>query len=685
MDTQQELYQLLDAADKAGNQQDVNDILAAIQQFQSTPPPPAQMQLPPEPDMGVAHSAGIPQQGGSQSLVSKTLDFFNAPKMSPEMRSKVGGAAETYGDSALLGFGSEYQSLIDAMEKGDMGEYSTSLQDRVSRRKDFMEENPKSAIAASLAGGLTSGGVANPRNLLKLTGLGAVEGAGGMEENRLLGAGIGAPLAFGSGAALKAAGAIPKMRTGLRNLFPETLDGSDMSEKAVDKQARRTVAVLADRMNGLRDIPENANFSVMERLRGGTRLGEAISGQSDEGGRIVRESGIIERADGDVALERLAKATGLDDKQIDAALRTGDSLDKSRRAIGKRIEEQVAKTRNEPLDNQEKFAEFFELPGIRKSGVVQKAMDSLEDRGKKVLRDVNPDDPNAISVNEELAQEVSRELQGMIDSAKSTDLIPSNSADYSRLLDLRQQWQDLLEKSTTSKTLKKLRGDYRNIIRKQGALEKGLMGEGLDDSYRLAKVQGGQKGIEPKIFQKGVRTNLAAKNGLLGRLKDPDTMRRLKKILPDADINKFETAVKVENIISDTATSLKRGLDHLEGSVAPQTLGGKTQAKPESIIEALSGKRAYSPIGGVFLIGNEALEAINRTDLPDATVKRVAQLITQSGEDADKFVQELLRTDLPKYQKEKVFRTMRKTMLNAIGVGSAAAGTSSLQDAMSNR
>jgi hypothetical protein len=423
----------------------------------------------------------------------------------------------------------------------------------------------------------------------------------------------------------------------------------------------------------------------MERLQGGTRLGEAIAGQSDEGGRIIRESGLIERADDLPALKRLMKSTGLDDAQVDAAIRTTESLDTSRKNVGKRIEEQVAKTRNEPLKNQGEFAKFFELPGIRKPGVVQKAMDSLEDRGKKVLRDVDPNDPNAVMVNEELAQEISRELQGMVDSAKSTDLIPSNSADYSRLLDLRQQWQELLEESTDNKTLKKLRGNYRDVIRKQTAFEKGLIGEELDDSLRLALTQRGQKGIEPKLFQKGIRTNLAAKNNLLSRLKTPEVQLRLEKILPDADINKFETAVKVENIISDTATSLKRGLDRLEGSVAPQTLGGKTQSQPESIIEALSGKRAYSPIGGAFLLGNEALEAINRTDLPDATIKRLSEVMTMTGEDADRFVQELLDIDIPKYQKEKIFRTMRKTMLNAIGVGSAAAGTSSLQDAMSNR
>jgi hypothetical protein len=250
------------------------------------------------------------------------------------------------------------------------------------------------------------------------------------------------------------------------------------------------------------------------------------------------------------------------------------------------------------------------------------------------------------------------------------------------MIDLRRQWEELLEQSTTNKTLKQLRSKYRGAIRKQDSFLEGVRGEGLDDSYKLAMKQKSQQGIESKLFQKGVRTNLASRNGLIGRLRDPDTLGRLKKVLPEADLNKFDTAVQVENVISDTAKALQRGLDRLEGGVAAQTVGGKTRAKPESIIEALSGKRAYSPIGGVFLLGNEALEAINRTDLPEAVTTRITQYLTKTGPDGERFIQEILDSDLPKYQKEKVFRALRKTMLNAMATGTVATGTT-VQDAMS--
>lgn len=660
----------------AGATQD--EIFEYAQTQFSAPEMPQQEIAPPQLDMVPSHQTAAPPPGGSQSLVSKALGAFGAPALSPESKQYLGGLGETYGDAALLGFGSEYGAGLEALRQRDTGAYGEEMSRRTKAKQRFAQENPKTAIAASIAGGLTGGLAAAPKSLLGTLALGGVEGAGTMEEDRLMGGVLGAGGAGLVAGGLKAAQALPGVKRGLSNLFPKAADEIKLPENKLDQQARRALSAFASRTGGVDEAVPNAPIlSVAERLKGGNQLVRSLAASSDEGARVVRESGLADRAKN--VSERLRSTTGLDDAQVAKADKTFNKLSEKISDIGIKIEKRVVETRDVPLKNQAKLQEFLDLPGNR--GVLKEAVDALKNRGKPIQYGADGD-ANQIMINEELAQEIAHRLSGKVTALKPNDFMPTNTADYAMAQNLKHQFDDILAESTTDPTLRKLRKDYSKANKRRSSFESGVTGEGLENDLKLLQQSGKRTGKQGALFAEGTRGNLASGNNLMTRLQNPDTMRRLKTILPEADINKFETAVQVENIVKNTSDTIDTGLDYLNGRISKETFEGKIQARAMSVLETMSGKRAYSPIGGVFLLGNEVLEAMGRTDLPEPVIERVASMVTRTGDDANVLLKQLVEIDIPKFQKEKVLRTMKRVLTNAAGIG-AAATPASLQEALS--
>lgn len=135
-------------------------------------------------------------------------------EVDPTGQSYLGGLARTFvGQGMAMGWGDE---AIARLRQLGGAEYEKALADERAKVKSFKEMNPKTAIAAELAGGFATpglgvaGGIIKPaatlgKRILQSSalgsGVGAVAGAGHADEDRMGGAATGA----GVGAALGAA------------------------------------------------------------------------------------------------------------------------------------------------------------------------------------------------------------------------------------------------------------------------------------------------------------------------------------------------------------------------------------------------------------------------------------------------------------------------------------------------
>jgi hypothetical protein len=695
MDLEQ-MYQALAAADSQGATEDAQAIANMIARAQAAavPPPPQQQ----------------PEPVSKMDQVTKAAaESFWSPFGSGGSPNQPHQAQDSFLDSVAWGAGPAIKSagtaLSDIAVRDDVSlqdfpsQYKKRREEYRSKKDQFKKENPKTALATDIAGSMVGGSVplmggakiALP-TVKHAMGYGALEGSVqgylGADPGKEKGAAVAGAVFGGLAPGLmvgveKIAKGVPKLMSGLRKMIPGA--EPQLTEETLDAAAKRAMTIQADRLGVNNGVLSDPDLVVAEKMTGGQNLLESVAAYSDEGGKLLKDSDILQRADAKKSVERLRKNTKLDDSTIHDLITTEVKLDSKLSDVGSLIEEQVVKTRNKPLANQEEFFRQMELPGNK--GILRKAVNRLKNRGKEPLRDPNAEDPNAIIANEELVQEIASIMSGKTKSLRPTKFESKDPSEYAESVELYSRFNDFLVDSTSDPTLKALRDQYRIIGREQAALQEGFMAKGLEDSKSLVESLA-SKGTtnETDLYRKGVQGNLASKGNLQGRLSEGDTLSRYDKIAGNTDETEaFSKAVAKENTISETAKRVQKGLNQLYGDTAGGTLGGKTQKRAETIMEAIVGKRAYSIPGAGWLLSNEVLESVNRTDLPEAVSVRIAEMLTKSGDDGTKFLQDLLASDLPKYQKQKAAEAVARGVRNVRATALAAGASTGIQSALGAR
>ena len=227
-------------------------------------------------------------------------------------------ARTALGQGALLGFGDEIEAGLRT-GFGLLGDYDKTVGDVRSNVKDFAKENPKTALAAEIGGGLITGGVGGARaagtaigrKVLEkagttglAAGIGAAEGAiagvGAGEDaasrtvGGLVGAGAGGVL---GGAAPAAVGAIKSGVNRARSTVSDKAarDIADIKALQAIEEANTTPEKVISgldetRASGVTDsmIPDVAG----DATRGLARGASTISGE----GRVIAQKALDDRA-----------------------------------------------------------------------------------------------------------------------------------------------------------------------------------------------------------------------------------------------------------------------------------------------------------------------------------------------------------------------------------------------------
>ena len=222
------------------------------------------------------------------------------------------------GQGLALGFGDELEAAART-GFGLLGDYKGTRDDIRAQVKDFAKENPNTALAAELAGGLLTGvaggarvaGTALGRKVLKkagttglaagigagegaIAGIGSGETAGGRAAGGILGAGIGGTLGAAAPAAISAVKAgVGRVRSGVSNKAAQ--EAADLKAlQSIEEGGMSPEDVLRGldetRASGVTDamIPDIAG----DATRGLARGASTVSGE----GRVIAQKALDERA-----------------------------------------------------------------------------------------------------------------------------------------------------------------------------------------------------------------------------------------------------------------------------------------------------------------------------------------------------------------------------------------------------
>ena len=258
-----------------------------------------------------------------QRLVNRIADeratLENKKKRKEEDDGYLANLARTaVGQGALLGFGDEVEAGLRT-GFGLLGDYGGTRDEIRGQVKDFAAENPATALAAEIGGGLLTGGVGGARaagtaigrKVLEkagtaglAAGIGAAEGAiagvgsGETAGERLAGGAVGATLGGALGAAAPAAiGAVKagvgRVRSGVSNKAAQ--EAADLKAlQSIEEGGMSPEDVLRGldetRASGVTDamIPDIAG----DATRGLARGASTVSGE----GRVIAQKALDERA-----------------------------------------------------------------------------------------------------------------------------------------------------------------------------------------------------------------------------------------------------------------------------------------------------------------------------------------------------------------------------------------------------
>ena len=259
------------------------------------------------------------QQRLVNRIAEERATLENKKKRKEEDDGYLANLARTaVGQGALLGFGDEVEAGLRT-GFGLLGDYGTTRDEIRGQVKDFAAENPATALAAEIGGGLLTGGVGGARaagtaigrKVLEkagtaglAAGIGATEGAiagvgsGETAGERLAGGAVGATLGGALGAAAPAA--IGAVKAGVGRVRSGVSDKA--AQEAADLKALQSIeeggmspedvlrGLDETRASGVTDamIPDIAG----DATRGLARGASTVSGE----GRVIAQRALDERA-----------------------------------------------------------------------------------------------------------------------------------------------------------------------------------------------------------------------------------------------------------------------------------------------------------------------------------------------------------------------------------------------------
>ena len=259
------------------------------------------------------------QQRLVNRIAEERATLENKKKRKEEDDGYLANLARTaVGQGALLGFGDEVEAGLRT-GFGLLGDYGATRDEIRGQVKDFAAENPATALAAEIGGGLLTGGVGGARaagtaigrKVLEkagtaglAAGIGATEGAiagvgsGETAGERLAGGAVGATLGGALGAAAPAA--IGAVKAGVGRVRSGVSDKA--AQEAADLKALQSIeeggmspedvlrGLDETRASGVTDamIPDIAG----DATRGLARGASTVSGE----GRVIAQKALDERA-----------------------------------------------------------------------------------------------------------------------------------------------------------------------------------------------------------------------------------------------------------------------------------------------------------------------------------------------------------------------------------------------------
>mgnify|MGYP003115239568 FL=1 len=329
-----------------------------------------------------------------QRLVNRIADeratLENKKKRKEEDDGYLANLARTaVGQGALLGFGDEVEAGLRT-GFGLLGDYGATRDEIRGQVKDFAAENPATALAAEIGGGLLTGGVGGARaagtaigrKVLEkagtaglAAGIGATEGAiagvgsGETAGERLAGGAVGATLGGALGAAAPAA--IGAVKAGVGRVRSGVSDKA--AQEAADLKALQSIeeggmspedvlrGLDETRASGVTDamIPDIAG----DATRGLARGASTVSGE----GRVIAQKALDERAAnmgdeiandvGNVLAGGKSASEALDEIATRQAANAGNDYDAAFNVDGAPVTVEVT----------DQLKRFFALPGFEEA------------------------------------------------------------------------------------------------------------------------------------------------------------------------------------------------------------------------------------------------------------------------------------------------------------------------------
>ncbi len=619
-----------------------------------------------------SHNVGdVPDLPKPQLAITKGIDYL----MNTE------GAIPTAIDSAGFGFGNEITRFMQALyggsfgsEKGTMSSVKQRTQELIAKdekaKKDLASSDPGGYAALTMAPALVPGGLAakllNPKTFKAgvglATGEGAVFGAGEAEqgekiEGALKGGAAGTVLGTGGSLVQRLLAPVPRTISGISELFGNK---KPMTPKEASTAAELHVANEL-RRQGIdpNDLTLQPGETIADTISGeGGPLIKALTAHNEDATNLLRKHDAIPRSEEISTARRVQDDLSLGRSEGVKSSFYNDTLEKSRKEIGSKIEKQIQATRDVPLDNQEELHDFLELDSLKNVLRDAKIRRSGRDYGTKPKSEIEtPDidetyidaattpDGNLPVIDEALAQDIGAVIQGKINRAKK------GGGDEAFYIDLKEKWEDLLETGASSSKMRELRSRYGSVRRKQK-----LYTEGSDNfgSERLTGLSKKVNALEPEdltAYRNGVIEHYADKpDTLLKEIGTAEGREKIAIVFGSGKVKQSDTIRLREGRFASTADALKQGLQQ-RGKITTEeiTLRDQFQAVA-TLFTNLQGKRAYSARGGAFLVANEIVDIINRSALSDEAVTEMARIISLSGNDAEKLLKKLGETRMPEIQ-----------------------------------
>ncbi len=612
---------------------------------------------------------------GDQEEMSKVLDEFDSVEDNYKAAYQdKGSVLENIGQGATLGLADEIGGALAAtygtLAPEAMGGLpaGTDWTDAYAGVRDIMRRNaeasairnPKTALAAEVAGGLATGGVGLARSaaakgtgmlgqrMLQTSKIGAGEGAvagfGTSEEDTALGlaqdTAIGAGLGGMMGASFAPAADVTSRLVGRVRRKPTH---ARMVQEAVQQS---DIDDIGARM---REMGPEATFADVAGTPGKTFAQGVVAIDKTPKARTMAESAFGARAAGVQARTRAAlrEATGVDTRYLDASDEVEDQL---RSQADELYGIAYSDPNFDPFD--QKLMEYINRPGVRRElrGVVDDAANEgrslpqleniiLQGDDVRVSKDMMPDMESWDAIKRRLDA-------GVRQAAQSSD------KSYSSLKTLRNQVRGRLEELNPAYA--KAKAIFRENAEVRDAMDEGLKFlqrptrdiarevRGMNEAQRNNYVVGMVEAVTEKI-----RASTPGEMANFKFLEAPNVREKLMIALQDAGkVNKLMNRISAERAFQETRNAVTRGSETAMRGQAGNVLRSgisaptsKTEAVERVISKVLDSvtrlpQREIDKISEIlFTSGNvkQVEMALHRAGVRDQLVQKTLQVLSRAG------------------------------------------------------